>query len=288
MAVRKNALFNQDLCHCFLHIIILFSIYPVRWKGLTTPEPGPADVSRKSPQRINYKYQHTTVERMGALNSTEQTRSAVERGRNLDSVGGSPYGVGSQQALELRGFETTLADVLILLANIYNSDIKIPIFLIVDILNYADVLPPVVAERLDNFRSGNNCDITYLNVKLPRSRHVRPSVLRLEARSRDQGWSSYPQDQGTRTSFTWAEISLSNNPTERFGFFRNIHAGKEMERHHQDIPLLGDLPEPYPALRDAIVRATAPAGKVVHHPLVYAPIAPSVDKVSISPHTLAS
>jgi len=54
--------------------------------------------------------------------------------------------------------------------------------------------------------------------------------------SKDQGWSSYPETQGTREgSWTWFELTLEDGETDdeiaRVEVVRNIHAGLEFERY---------------------------------------------------------
>ena len=54
--------------------------------------------------------------------------------------------------------------------------------------------------------------------------------------SKDQGWSSYPETQGTREgSWTWFELSLDDGGTDdemvRVEVVRNIHAGQRFEKH---------------------------------------------------------
>lgn len=54
--------------------------------------------------------------------------------------------------------------------------------------------------------------------------------------SKDQGWSSYPESQGTREgSWTWFELSLDDGMTGdeivRVEVVRNIHAGSTFDKH---------------------------------------------------------
>jgi len=65
--------------------------------------------------------------------------------------------------------------------------------------------------------------------------------------SKDQGWSSYPETQGTREgSWTWFELTLDDGKTGgeivRVEIVRNIHAGSEFERYQaviEDERILG-------------------------------------------------
>lgn len=65
--------------------------------------------------------------------------------------------------------------------------------------------------------------------------------------SKDQGWSSYPEDRGTRNnSWTWFELTLDDGKTGdeivRVEVVRNIHAGPTFEKHQaiiEDERILG-------------------------------------------------
>jgi hypothetical protein len=152
-----------------------------------------------------------------------------------------------------------LADVLILLANIYNSNIRIPLVLMADILNYAGTLPVLKASRSDGFRSGNNANVVYLELPLPRSLYIQPEYIRAKAISKDQGWSSYPNEQGMRTSHTWGELMVKPHISNRYPFFRNIHAGRSSEQFDLTISMSDEsTPEEYVGLKDAL-RSTSTA-----------------------------
>ena len=120
-------------------------------------------------------------------------------------------------------------DFIILLINIQRSDLirKIPAFLISEILYFADIIPKYIQRTNVSFSSLDNCEIVYQtshcvnhNIK-----YLIPYCIRLKIESKDQGWSSYPDQIGSRTSNTWGEISLSCNLCEKYEIFRNIHAG---------------------------------------------------------------
>ena len=132
-----------------------------------------------------------------------------------------------------------LADVLVLLANINNSSIKIPLFLMVDIFNYAGIMPTVKKINETVVHSGNNCDSVYINLILPKSKYIQPIAIHAVVESKDQGWSSYPNEEGKRTSHTWGELTTSTQRNKRIPLFRNRHAGKEFEVHDVLIPLQG-------------------------------------------------
>lgn len=73
----------------------------------------------------------------------------------------------------------------------------------------------------------NSC---YFQVDLVQRPEFLARQLVVVTSSRDQGWSSYPQDQGTRNgSWTWVELGTNEND-ERIRLVTNIHAGREWER----------------------------------------------------------
>ena len=149
-----------------------------------------------------------------------------------------------------------LADVLILLANLHSSDIKIPLHIMVEILNYADVLPPIQASKNVEFISRDRSNVAYLSVALPRSIYIQPDKILVSVSSKDQGWSSYPNERGQRTSHTWGELMVSTHPTDRFQLFRNLHAGSQYELHVNCISLQDDnCGDACSALKDALVGA---------------------------------
>jgi hypothetical protein len=61
-----------------------------------------------------------------------------------------------------------------------------------------------------------------------------PNCIVVIATAKDQGWSSYPELQGTRIgSYTWGELSVetSSSNGSRYECYRNIHAGSNWEDH---------------------------------------------------------
>lgn len=173
---------------------------------------------------------------MGALFSSEEDdlrRRSVTRSPSMDTSTSHDLAeppVGTNRKADL-------ADILLLLMNINESKIQIPLMLVVDILNYAGALPSVEATNATPFRSGGNCDLCYLAMPLPRSPYITPISMHIVVESKDQGWSSYPQEKGTRTSHTWGELGLSCAPTVRYPVFRNIHAGASFETQEFDYAL---------------------------------------------------
>jgi len=78
--------------------------------------------------------------------------------------------------------------------------------------------------------------VSYLTSKpIPRGKKLRKVVITIV--SKDQGWSSYPEDHGTyRNSWTWFELSVgssSETPAEKWRgeVVRNLHAHGEFKKH---------------------------------------------------------
>ncbi|KDQ58106.1 hypothetical protein JAAARDRAFT_193566 [Jaapia argillacea MUCL 33604] len=63
----------------------------------------------------------------------------------------------------------------------------------------------------------------------PIHKPVKKIVIKVEAH--DQGWSSYPEDQGTyRGSWTWFEAGIEGGE-KRWGVARNLHAESDWQNH---------------------------------------------------------
>lgn len=124
-----------------------------------------------------------------------------------------------------------MCDVVILSRNIRNSPQSVlPTVLLLEILSYGYcplIVKSVVKDAV--FRGGGNQNQIYLALTLSPSYQRQLTFIEFEIESKDQGWSSYPADQGSRTSNTWGEVSLSCSPDERHHVYRNIHAGKNFE-----------------------------------------------------------
>jgi len=74
-----------------------------------------------------------------------------------------------------------------------------------------------------------------------------PTTITISIDSKDQGWSSYPEEHGQRTSHTWGELSLNNNVSTRYFLYRNIHAGRNFEKQvivfNASSPLINEINE---------------------------------------------
>ncbi len=100
------------------------------------------------------------------------------------------------------------------------------------LFKYAELVPKAIVkdERRVSVRDG---DTRYFAPQFDRSswqRLFRVHRIDFSVVSKDQGWSSYPQDQGTRTSNTWGTVAISTRPAESAEVYRNIHAGKGWEQ----------------------------------------------------------
>jgi len=78
--------------------------------------------------------------------------------------------------------------------------------------------------------------VSYLISKpIPPGKKLREVVVTIV--SKDQGWSSYPEDHGTyRNSWTWFELSIGSSseaPAEKWRgeVVRNLHAHGELKEH---------------------------------------------------------
>lgn len=140
-------------------------------------------------------------------------------------------------------YAPTMSDVAVLSRNIRCSQSCIlPTVLLLEILSYG-FCPLVVKRAVKDalFRGGGNQNEVYLTMTLPPLLCRRFSLIEFEVESKDQGWSSYPDEQGTRTSHTWGEVSLSCTPDERHHVYRNIHAGAKFERQVVPFPIDHDF-----------------------------------------------
>eukprot|EP00210_Caulerpa_lentillifera_P001888 g1816.t1 len=83
------------------------------------------------------------------------------------------------------------------------------------------------------FQGGNMCHCLFKFGPLP----AKPFKVEIVVVSHDQGWSSYPNDQGTyRNSWTWGEVDVINEAErsklpERIPVFTNLHARSNWQTH---------------------------------------------------------
>jgi hypothetical protein len=99
----------------------------------------------------------------------------------------------------------------------------------------------IVDQREEIIRVSNN-SVSYLTSKpIPKGKKLKKVVITVV--SKDQGWSSFPDDYGTyRNSWTWFDLSVgppSKKDSEekwRGEVTRNIHAHDEFKEHTIEIP----------------------------------------------------
>ena len=131
-------------------------------------------------------------------------------------------------------YTPNMADAIILIRNIQNSPkCLLPAVLMLEILSLGfcpSIISSVVKDAL--FQGRGNQNEVYLTLSIPWSfrRYLKFVKIEFEVVSKDQGWSSYPDEQGTRSSNTWGEVALSDYPDVRYHVYRNIHAGKQFEK----------------------------------------------------------
>ena len=94
----------------------------------------------------------------------------------------------------------------------------------------------VTTHRQYHGRDNDNSCYFRLDVQPPRPFFV-PRKLVVVTHSRDQGWSNYPDDQGTRNgSWTWVNLQIllqqgsRNEQLHCTRLVTNIHAGEDWER----------------------------------------------------------
>jgi hypothetical protein len=141
-------------------------------------------------------------------------------------------------SVDMKTEETEVADILVLLANFHYSHISIPLPIVVEIFNMAGLLPQTYKHLGHTLEGRNNANSRIFSFRWPFHKYVHPKVIEVALQSKDQSWSSYPAQHGTRTSHTWCEFQIGNDSENRYLFFRNIHAGHMYERHVADLEIL--------------------------------------------------
>jgi len=110
---------------------------------------------------------------------------------------------------------------------------KLPFDILYQIFfEYADlsVALRIADERSVSVKDG---DTVYFAPQFDRSNSLRlfiPKRFVTQIVSKDQGWSSYPSEQGKRSSNTWGTIRVSSVPEFSVEVYRNIHAGRKWEQ----------------------------------------------------------
>jgi hypothetical protein len=111
------------------------------------------------------------------------------------------------------------------------------VFSILEFANYTSSKTVETEECVE----GCNLDRLYLKHQLPQISifdDATPSItgITIVVESHDQGWSSYPADQGTyRGSATWGEINILRDGQEVLGqrvtIYTNLHAIRDWQTH---------------------------------------------------------
>lgn len=112
---------------------------------------------------------------------------------------------------------------------------KIPFDILYDIFFQYGDCTSVVKVSDDRHLSVRDGDRIYLAPQFNRSNIMRlfcPMQISTKNVSKDQGWSSYPNEHGKRTSNTWGCLSISTVPDFAVEVYRNIHAGRQWEDIH--------------------------------------------------------
>ena len=143
-----------------------------------------------------------------------------------------------------QNFTPSMGDVAVLMFNFNRSNtIKLPNEITQLVFDLAQYYPTTKVVRGGSVRiGGENQNSVELHHKMPPPVcPFFPMRITIKVQSRDQGWSSYPAEHGTREgSWTWGEIALlPEQPKEkRHLIYTNIHAGIHFES--QEITLEHD------------------------------------------------
>eukprot|EP01039_Chlorochromonas_danica_P007512 gene7512-8309_t len=125
------------------------------------------------------------------------------------------------------------SDFIILMANFASSGSRLPLDILFMIFQeYVAFWPTMVLRDNRSHRFGNNADTVFQNLSLSYMNGFVPTKIELDVVSKDQGWSSYPDEHGLRNSNTWGELTLSSSPEKRYRIYTNIHAGSTYENHY--------------------------------------------------------
>ncbi len=171
---------------------------------------------------------------------------------------------GSTSSVEDR---KSLADTMVVLLSFYRREKLTDPDLLYVIAEFVGLSQKIVASRSDGKRGAstdneNRMDLlsSLFKERLNKEETLASLCLaarfdlesvRYEARAKDQGWSSYREDYGKRTSHTWGEAQVSikrladlfqllpskksdesaHEALPRYRVYRNIHAGDKFELH---------------------------------------------------------
>ncbi len=141
--------------------------------------------------------------------------------------------VEEQHQADVDAHSPSLSDVLTLVRNVNTSpDLRLPGILILEILNWADFSPSFgsVSRSSSGVPQRNDQNVLYLSVQIEQHKYFSLDSIVFTVDSKDQGWSSYPENRGTRdNSHTFGEASVSTSPATRYRVYTNLHAGSSFE-----------------------------------------------------------
>eukprot|EP01031_Cornospumella_fuschlensis_P045117 gene45117-55191_t len=128
-------------------------------------------------------------------------------------------------------YALTAADQVVLLKNIARTRSKLPLpeAVLFGILKDYLPKPKVARESKQHRRVGSNANHLHLHLPLSKLQFHVPISIVIKVNSKDQGWSSYPDEHGMRNSWSWGELALSVRAGERHRVYTNIHAGQDWE-----------------------------------------------------------
>mmetsp|Transcript_33400 Transcript_33400/g.34032 ORF Transcript_33400/g.34032 Transcript_33400/m.34032 type:complete len:346 (+) Transcript_33400:105-1142(+) len=118
-------------------------------------------------------------------------------------------------------------DVILVFFGLYSLN-RLPSQLIGIVLEWAGYSASLRKTCSDHTSGSNNENRTHMTYNMKYIPYFTPIRFSINVESKDQGWSSYPEQHGTRTSNAWCELGLSFT-NQRFPVCRNIHAGRDWE-----------------------------------------------------------
>lgn len=132
-----------------------------------------------------------------------------------------------------KNYKPSFSDLIILITNFNSSGSRLPLDILFMIFQeYAALWPNAVKRDSIPKRFPSDADTIFQSWTLSYMNGFVPTRIELEVVSKDQGWSSYPDEHGLRNSNTWGELVLSSSPEKRYRIYTNIHAGTVYENHY--------------------------------------------------------
>ena len=111
--------------------------------------------------------------------------------------------------------QSKMVEMIILVCNIREKFKVLPDHLIQIILDYANLVYSVSITREEMWGGSENQNEMYLSIPLKCDvPYIRPYGIQVVVESCDQGWSSYPDEHGLRTSHTFGELAIKRDGEE--------------------------------------------------------------------------